>query len=115
MKQWIDEFKLALVEENIPKLESLIDKLDMKAFVENLAKNSVQNPASNFSEANSNENSSENSVKNERVENLKENLNELFHQIKALLEEGIKLLEEKKKTSALEIQKFQKALKYLKT
>ena len=75
MKQWLSDFKLALIEEDIPKLEILLDELDMKAFVKNLAKNSnsvlnsIQNVSSEVLETNSlktSENSSENSVKNEK-------------------------------------------------
>lgn len=122
MKQWLSDFKLALIEEDIPKLEILLDELDMKAFVKNLAKNSnsvsnsIQNLSSEVLETNSlktSENSSENSVKNEK--DLKENLNEIFYQIQALLQEAVVLIEQKKKIKAVEIQKFQKALTYFKS
>ncbi|MFQ6341807.1 hypothetical protein [Campylobacter sp. VTCC 70190] len=93
MKQWLSDFKLALIKEDLSKLESLLDELDIKAFVQDLA----QNSAKSFS-----------------GDNVKENVNEIFYQIKALLSEAITLIEQKKKTKAVEIQKFQKALTYLK-
>ncbi|MCW1864032.1 hypothetical protein OLQ14_04715 [Campylobacter jejuni] len=91
MKQWINDFKLALIQEDINKLENLLDKLDMKAFVKNLAKKS---PSEDF---------------------LKENVNDVFYQIQALLQEAVVLIEQKKKTKAVKIQKFQKALTYFKS
>ncbi|HBK6303191.1 hypothetical protein C3H82_03275 [Campylobacter jejuni] len=91
MKQWINDFKLALIQEDINKLESLLNELDMKAFVKNLAKKS---PSEDF---------------------LKENVNDVFHQVQALLREAVMLIEQKKKTKAVEIQKFQKALTYVKS
>ncbi|EGF1228715.1 hypothetical protein IB030_000181 [Campylobacter jejuni] len=90
MKQWFNDFKLALIQEDINKLENLLDELDMKAFVKNLAKRS---PSEDF---------------------LKENVNDVFYQIQALLQEAVVLIEQKKKTKAVEIQKFQKALTYFK-
>lgn len=91
MKQWFNDFKLALIQEDINKLENLLDELDMKAFVKNLAKRS---PSEDF---------------------LKENVNDVFYQIQALLQEAVVLIEQKKKTKAVEIQKFQKALTYFKS
>ncbi|EOH7943442.1 hypothetical protein ACMCDV_001138 [Campylobacter jejuni] len=91
MKQWINDFKLALIQEDINKLENLLDKLDMKAFVKNLAK---RLPSEDF---------------------LKENINDVFYQIQALLQEAVALIEQKKKAKAVEIQKFQKALAYVRS
>lgn len=91
MKQWINDFKLALIQEDINKLENLLNELDMKAFVKNLAK---KLPSEDF---------------------LKENVNDVFHQVQALLREAVMLIEQKKKTKAVEIQKFQKALTYVKS
>ncbi|TEY09373.1 hypothetical protein ELQ17_07875 [Campylobacter sp. US18a] len=91
MKQWINDFKLALIQEDINKLENLLDKLDMKAFIKNLAKKS---PSEDF---------------------LKENANDVFYQVQALLQEAVTLIEQKKKTKAVEIQKFQKALTYVRS
>lgn len=91
MKQWINDFKLALIQEDINKLENLLDKLDMKAFVKNLAK---RLPSEDF---------------------LKENINDVFYQIQALLQEAVTLIEQKKKAKAVEIQKFQKALTYVRS
>lgn len=91
MKQWINDFKLALIQEDVNKLKNLLDELDMKAFVKNLAKRS---PSEDF---------------------LKENVNDVFYQIQALLQEAVVLIEQKKKTKAVEIQKFQKALTYFKS
>lgn len=91
MKQWLSDFKLALIQEDIDKLENLLDKLDIKAFVKNLAKKS----------------SSE--------DFLKESVNDLFYQVQALLQEAIELIDQKKKIKAIEIQKFQKALMYFKS
>lgn len=90
MKKWIENFKLALIQEDVLKLEKLIDKLDLKAYVLNLSQN------------------------DDKVKNAKENLKEELHQIQALINEAIKLLSSKKDTQALEIQKFQKAMKYIK-
>ncbi|EKT0453615.1 hypothetical protein QDH62_000179 [Campylobacter jejuni] len=91
MKQWLSDFKLVLIQEDINKLENLLDELDMKAFVKNLAKKS---PSEDF---------------------LKENVNDVFYQVQALLQEAVILIEQKKKTKAVEIQKFQKALTYFKS
>ncbi|EAJ5160851.1 hypothetical protein OU083_000074 [Campylobacter jejuni] len=91
MKQWLSDFKLALIQEDINKLENLLDELDMKTFIKNLAKES---PSEDF---------------------LKENANDLFYQVQALLQEAVILIEQKKKTKAVEIQKFQKALTYFKS
>ncbi|EAK5213441.1 hypothetical protein CN047_00840 [Campylobacter jejuni] len=91
MKQWLSDFKLALIQEDVDKLENLLDELDMKAFVKNLAKKSL---SEDF---------------------LKENVNDVFYQIQALLQEAVVLIEQKKKTKAVEIQKFQKALTYFKS
>ncbi|EOA4575578.1 hypothetical protein ACH1X1_000753 [Campylobacter jejuni] len=91
MKQWLSDFKLALIQEDINKLENLLDKLDMKAFIKNLAKRS---PSEDF---------------------LKENMNDIFYQIQALLQEAVILIEQKKKAKAVEIQKFQKALTYVRS
>ncbi|EBD1886892.1 hypothetical protein FHJ27_02765 [Campylobacter jejuni] len=91
MKQWLSDFKLALIQEDINKLENLLDELDMKTFIKNLAKES---PSEDF---------------------LKENANDVFYQVQALLQEAVILIEQKKKTKAVEIQKFQKALTYFKS
>ncbi|MBC5856888.1 hypothetical protein Cjcuy013_00590 [Campylobacter jejuni] len=91
MKQWLNDFKLALIQEDVNKLENLLDELDMKAFVKNLAKR----PSS--------------------ADFLKENINDVFYQVQALLQESIVLIEQKKKIKAVEIQKFQKVLTYFKS
>ncbi|EKH7123928.1 hypothetical protein O8X18_000145 [Campylobacter jejuni] len=91
MKQWLNDFKLALIQEDVNKLKNLLDELDMKAFVKNLAKKSA---SEDF---------------------LKENANDVFYQVQALLQEAVILIEQKKKTKAVEIQKFQKALTYFKS
>ncbi|EDO7410972.1 TPA: hypothetical protein R5106_001042 [Campylobacter coli] len=91
MKQWLSDFKLALIQEDVNKLENLLDELDMKAFIKNLVKES---PSEDF---------------------LKENANDVFYQVQALLQEAVILIEQKKKTKAVEIQKFQKALTYFKS
>ncbi|BEK33171.1 hypothetical protein [Campylobacter jejuni] len=91
MKQWLSDFKFALIQEDVNKLENLLDELDMKAFVKNLAKKS---PSEDF---------------------LKENAKDVFYQVQALLQEAVILIEQKKKTKAVEIQKFQKALTYFKS
>lgn len=90
MKKWIENFKLALIQEDVLKLENLIDKLDLKAHMANLSQNV------------------------DEFENSKENSKEELRQIQALIQEAIKLLSLKKDTQALEIQKFQKAMKYIK-
>ena len=46
--------------------------------------------------------------------NDKEVLNETLHQIRALMQEAIELINSKKDKKAIEIQKFKKALTYLK-
>ncbi|EDP3509071.1 hypothetical protein PIF23_000829 [Campylobacter jejuni] len=91
MKQWLSDFKLALIQEDVNKLENLLDELDMKTFIKNLAKES---PSEDF---------------------LKENANDVFYQVQALLQEAVILIEQKKKTKTVEIQKFQKALTYFKS
>ncbi|HAA1524147.1 hypothetical protein AJ935_02215 [Campylobacter sp. BCW_6876] len=91
MKQWLNDFKLALIQEDVNKLKNLLDELDMKAFVKNLAKKS---PSEDF---------------------LKKNTNDVFYQVQALLQEAVTLIEQKKKAKAVEIQKFQKALTYFKS
>ncbi len=91
MKQWLSDFKLALIQEDVNKLENLLDELDMKTFIKNLAKES---PSEDF---------------------LKENANDVFYQVQALLQEAVILIEQKKKTKAVEIQNFQKALTYFKS
>ncbi|HDZ5065417.1 TPA: hypothetical protein RTH03_000506 [Campylobacter jejuni] len=91
MKQWLNDFKLALIQEDVDKLENLLDELDMKAFVEDLAKKS----------------SSE--------DFLRESINDVFYQAQVLLQEAVVLIEQKKKAKAIEIQKFQKALTYFKS
>ncbi|HEH3648668.1 TPA: hypothetical protein SGX95_000646 [Campylobacter jejuni] len=91
MKQWLNDFKLALIQEDVNKLKNLLDELDMKAFVKNLAKKS---PSEDF---------------------IKENINDIFYQIQALLQEAVALIEQKKKAKAVEIQKFQKALTYIRS
>lgn len=90
MKQWLSDFKLALIQEDVNKLENLLDELDMKTFIKNLAKES---PSEDF---------------------LKENANDVFYQVQALLQEAVILIEQKK-NKAVEIQKFQKALTYFKS
>ena len=47
-------------------------------------------------------------------ESLKENLNALLSQLEALLKEATKLIGAKKDYQATELQKFQKALHYIK-
>ena len=51
MKQWLNDFKLALIQEDVNKLKNLLDELDMKAFVKNLAKKS---PSEDFLKENTN-------------------------------------------------------------
>lgn len=67
-------------------LKILLDELDMKAFIKNLAKES---PSEDF---------------------LKENANDVFYQVQALLQEAVILIEQKKKTKAVEIQKISKSV-----
>ena len=52
MKQWLSDFKLALIQEDVNKLENLLDGLDMKAFIKNLAKES---PSEDFLKENAND------------------------------------------------------------
>lgn len=84
MKQWLSDFKLALIQEDVNKLENLLDELDMKAFIKNLAKES---PSEDF---------------------LKENANDVFYQVQALLQEAVILIEQKKKQKLLKFKKFKK-------
>lgn len=91
MKQWLNDFKLALIQEDIDKLERLLNELDIKNFVKNLAKSQLSE------------------------EMLKESVNDKFYQVQALLQEAVVLIEQKKKTKAVEIQKFQKALTYVRS
>lgn len=84
MKQWLSDFKLALIQEDINKLENLLDELDMKAFIKNLAKES---PSEDF---------------------LKENANDVFYQVQALLQEAVILIEQKKKQKLLKFKNFKK-------
>lgn len=91
MKQWLNNFKLALIQEDIDKLERLLNELDIKNFVKNLVKSQPSE------------------------EMLKESVNDIFYQVQALLQEAVVLIEQKKKTKAVEIQKFQKALTYFKS
>nr|WP_323670645.1 MULTISPECIES: hypothetical protein [unclassified Campylobacter] len=86
MKTWINEFKLALIKEEVAVLEKLLDVFDLKNFVKQLS------GSENFQEE------------------LKENLNE----IAALLQGASVLISQKKTLQALEIQKFQKAFVYTK-
>lgn len=76
MKQWLSDFKLALIQEDVNKLENLLDELDMKTFIKNLAKES---PSEDF---------------------LKENANDVFYQVQALLQEAVILIEQKKKNKS---------------
>lgn len=91
MKQWIEKFKLALIEENIDRLEQLLNELNLK---ENTIKIS-------------------NEIKNDEV--LKEELSKNLSQIQALLQEALELIHTQKDSKAIEIQKIQKALKYFKS
>ncbi|MCW1316649.1 hypothetical protein OLO85_05290 [Campylobacter jejuni] len=91
MKQWLNDFKLALIQEDIDKLERLLNELDIKNFVKNLAKSQPSE------------------------EMLKESVNDVFYQVQALLQEAIVLINQKKKTKTSEIQKFQKALTYFRS
>lgn len=88
MKKWLDDFKLALIQENIENLESLLDDLDLKGFAINAAK------------------------KSKNDDELRENINDTLIQIQALLQEATNLIIAKKDNKAHDIQKFQKALKY---
>ncbi|EAJ6073150.1 hypothetical protein DIM90_02140 [Campylobacter coli] len=89
MKQWLSDFKLALIQEDIDKLESLLNTLDLKKMLEDLARD-FQN------------------------DELKDKLNDKLEQMRALLQEAIVLMNAKKNSKACEIQKIQKALKYFK-
>lgn len=84
MKQWLSDFKLALIQEDVNKLENLLDELDMKAFIKNLAKES---PSEDF---------------------LKENANDVFYQVQALLQEAVILIEQRKKQKLLKFKNFKK-------
>ncbi|TKX31387.1 hypothetical protein [Campylobacter aviculae] len=88
MKKWLDDFRLALIQENTDKLESLLDDLNLKDFAIHTAQNSQND------------------------DELRESINDTLVQIRALLQEAMKLIIEKKDNKALEIQKFQRALKY---
>ena len=89
MKQWLSDFKLALIQEDVNKLESLLNALDLNKMLEDLARD-FQN------------------------DELKDKLNDNLGQIKALLQEAVVLISAKKNSTACEIQKIQKALKYFK-
>ncbi|MDO4673932.1 MAG: hypothetical protein Q4A73_02060 [Campylobacter sp.] len=84
--RWLDEFKLALIDEDSARLEGLLDELDLKEFLKNQSEEG----------------------------NLKEGLSEILPQIEAFLKEASTLLSAKKESQALEIQKIQKALNYIK-
>ncbi len=89
MKQWLSDFKLALIQEDIDKLESLLNTLDLKKMLEDLARDF-------------------------QSDDLKDKLNDNLEQMRALLQEAIVLMNVKKNSKACEIQKIQKALKYFK-
>ncbi|HEB9307730.1 TPA: hypothetical protein RZK36_000764 [Campylobacter coli] len=89
MKQWLSDFKLALIQEDVNKLEGLLNTLDLKKMLEDLARDF-------------------------QSDELKDKLNDNLRQIKALLQEAVVLISEKKNSKACEIQKIQKALKYFK-
>lgn len=89
MKQWLSDFKLALIQEDIDKLESLLNTLDLKKMLEDLARDF-------------------------QSDKLKDKLNDNLEQMRALLQEAIVLMNAKKNSKACEIQKIQKALKYFK-
>ncbi|HEB9316313.1 TPA: hypothetical protein RZK42_000568 [Campylobacter coli] len=89
MKQWLSDFKLALIQEDIDKLESLLNTLDLKKMLEDLARDF-------------------------QSDELKDKLNDNLEQMRALLQEAIVLMNTKKNSKACEIQKIQKALKYFK-
>ncbi|EAH7654690.1 hypothetical protein YN70_003360 [Campylobacter coli] len=89
MKQWLSDFKLALIQEDIDKLESLLNTLDLKKMLEDLARDF-------------------------QSDELKDKLNDNLEQMRALLQEAIVLMNAKKNSKACEIQKIQKALKYFK-
>lgn len=86
INEWIKEFKIALIEEDISKIEALSSTLDLKAMVEDLNDD----------------------------ESLRENLNSLLSQLEALLKEAFVIVGVKKDYQAVELQKFQKALNYIK-
>ncbi|ARE81043.1 MULTISPECIES: hypothetical protein [Campylobacter] len=86
INEWIKEFKIALIEEDISKIEALSSTLDLKAMVEDLNDD----------------------------ESLRENLNSLLPQLEALLKEAFVIVGVKKDYQAVELQKFQKALNYIK-
>lgn len=65
-------------------LKNLLDELDMKAFIKNLAKES---PSEDF---------------------LKENANDVFYQVQALLQEAVILIEQRKKQKLLKFKNFKK-------
>ncbi|TKX32119.1 hypothetical protein [Campylobacter estrildidarum] len=88
MKKWLEDFKLALIQEDVNTLESLLDDLNLKDFAINTAQ------------------------KSNNDEELRENINDALVQIQALLQEALKLIAAKKDNKANEIRKFQKALKY---
>ncbi|ECR6749025.1 hypothetical protein IO479_001069 [Campylobacter coli] len=89
MKQWLNDFKLALIQEDVDKLESLLDALDLKKMLEDFAKDF-------------------------QADELKDRLNDNLEQMRALLQEAVVLMNAKKNSKACEIQKIQKALKYFK-
>ncbi|EAI6906699.1 hypothetical protein CII61_02195 [Campylobacter coli] len=89
MKQWLSDFKLALIQEDIDKLDSLLNTLDLKKMLEDLARDF-------------------------QSDELKDKLNDNLEQMRALLQEAIVLMNAKKNSKACEIQKIQKALKYFK-
>jgi len=70
MKKWLDEFKLALMQEDIQSLDELLETIDYT-----------------------------------KVD---------LEQIKILLQQAITLVSEKKDIKAKEIQKFRKAMEYVK-
>lgn len=86
INEWIKEFKIALIEEDISKIEALSSTLDLKAMMEDLNDD----------------------------ESLRENLNSLLPQLEALLKEAFVIVGVKKDYQAVELQKFQKALNYIK-
>ena len=90
-KQWFNEFKLALIEENTEKIESLLDELDLKTLTINLSKDCQDNH-----------------------KEFQKILDDNLIQLQALLQEAIKLINIKKDGKAIEIQKVQKVLKYFK-
>ena len=83
MKIWINESKLALIQEEVTAIQKLIDAFDLEAFIKDFG---------------------------DSQEPLKENL----HQIAALLQEAMNFIGQKRDIQAFEIQKFQKAMKYIK-